>query len=99
MLWRMTLQRRRGKSPLAIESIDDRYCHLPRGAVARNAEHGDADLNTAHLAAEPINHFHGVYRKVDEPLLAGDMELAQGTLEAAGPFHVAFAEPQIPEAV
>jgi hypothetical protein len=26
MLWRMTLQRRRGKSPLAIESIDDRYC-------------------------------------------------------------------------
>jgi hypothetical protein len=37
-LWRVALQRRRGKSPLAIESIDDRYCRSPRGdAVARNA--------------------------------------------------------------
>jgi hypothetical protein len=26
MLWRVTLQRRQGKSPLAIESIDNRYC-------------------------------------------------------------------------
>jgi hypothetical protein len=33
MLWRMTLQRRRGKSPLAIESIDDRYCHSPCGVM------------------------------------------------------------------
>jgi hypothetical protein len=30
-LWRVALQRRRGKSPLAIESIDDRYCRSPRG--------------------------------------------------------------------
>jgi hypothetical protein len=32
-LWKMTLQRRRGKSPLAIESIDDRYCRSPRGVM------------------------------------------------------------------
>jgi hypothetical protein len=31
--WKMTLQRRRGKSPLAIESIDDRYCRSPRGVM------------------------------------------------------------------
>jgi hypothetical protein len=31
--WRMTLQRWRGKSPLAIESIDDRYCRSPRGVM------------------------------------------------------------------
>ena len=37
MPWRMTLQHRRGKSPLAIESIDDRYYRPPRDAVARNA--------------------------------------------------------------
>jgi hypothetical protein len=38
MLWRMTLQRRRGKSPLAMESINGRYCRSPRerDAVARN---------------------------------------------------------------
>jgi hypothetical protein len=29
-LWRVTLQRRQGKSHLAIESIDDCYCRLPR---------------------------------------------------------------------
>jgi hypothetical protein len=33
MLWRVTLQRRQGKSPLAIESIDDCYCRLPRGVM------------------------------------------------------------------
>jgi hypothetical protein len=34
----VALQRWRGKSPLAIESINDRYCRSPRGyAVARNA--------------------------------------------------------------
>jgi hypothetical protein len=31
MLWRLTLQRRRGKSPLAMESINDRYCRSLRG--------------------------------------------------------------------
>jgi len=31
----MILQRRRVKSPLAIESIDDRYCRRARDAVAR----------------------------------------------------------------
>jgi hypothetical protein len=29
MLWKVTLQRRQGKSPLAIESIIDGYCRLP----------------------------------------------------------------------
>jgi hypothetical protein len=29
----MTLQRLRGKSPLAIESIDDRYCRSPCGVM------------------------------------------------------------------
>jgi hypothetical protein len=33
MLWRVTLQRRQGKSPLAIESIDDRNCRLPRVVI------------------------------------------------------------------
>jgi hypothetical protein len=33
MLWKMILQCRRGKSPLAIESIDDRYCRTPRGVI------------------------------------------------------------------
>ena len=31
--WKMTLQRWQGKSPLAIESIDDCYCRLPRGVI------------------------------------------------------------------
>jgi hypothetical protein len=30
---RMTLQRWRGKFPLAIESIDDRYCRSSRGVM------------------------------------------------------------------
>ena len=30
ILWRVTLQRRRGKSPLAIESTEDGYCRSPR---------------------------------------------------------------------
>ena len=34
---RVTLQRWRGKSPLAIVSIDDRYRRSPHDAVARNA--------------------------------------------------------------
>jgi hypothetical protein len=29
--WKMALQRRRRKSPLAIKSIDDRYCALGVG--------------------------------------------------------------------
>jgi hypothetical protein len=33
VLWRVTLQHRQGKSPLAIESIDDCYCRLPRGVT------------------------------------------------------------------
>jgi hypothetical protein len=33
MLWRLTLQRRRGKSPLAMESINDRYCRSLRGVT------------------------------------------------------------------
>jgi hypothetical protein len=32
-LLKMTLRGRRGKSPLAIESIDDRYCRAPRGVM------------------------------------------------------------------
>jgi hypothetical protein len=36
MLWKMTLQRWRVKSPLAMESINDRYCRPPRGAMAKN---------------------------------------------------------------
>jgi hypothetical protein len=37
--WKMTLQCRRGKSPLAMESISDRYCRAAarRDAIARNA--------------------------------------------------------------
>jgi hypothetical protein len=31
--WRVTLQRRLGKLPLAIESIDGRNCRLPRGVI------------------------------------------------------------------
>jgi hypothetical protein len=30
IFWKVTFQRWRGKSPLAIESIDDRYCRSPR---------------------------------------------------------------------
>jgi hypothetical protein len=67
--------------------------------VVRGAEHGDEDLHAAHLAVEPVNHLHRVAGIVDEQLLAGDMDLAQGRLEAAGPFLVAFAEPRIAEAV
>ncbi|MGY3463246.1 hypothetical protein ACVW0I_000117 [Bradyrhizobium sp. LM6.11] len=67
--------------------------------VVRGAEHGDEDLHAAHLAAEPVNHLHGMAGIVDEQLLAGDMDLAQGRLEAAGPLLVAFAEPRIAEAV
>lgn len=67
--------------------------------VVRGAEHGDEDLRAAHLAAEPVNHLHGVTGIVDEQLLAGDMDLAQGRLEAAGPLLVAFAEPRLAEAV
>jgi hypothetical protein len=33
MLWRVTLRRRQGKSSLAIESINDRNCRLPRGVI------------------------------------------------------------------
>jgi hypothetical protein len=33
MLWRLTLQRRQGKSPLAIESIGDCYCRMRRGVM------------------------------------------------------------------
>jgi len=63
--------------------------------VVRGAEHGDEDLHAAHLAAEPVSHLHGVAGIVDEQLLAGDMNLAQGWLETAGPFPVAFAEPRV----
>ena len=37
MLWRVTLQRQQGKSPLAIESIDDCYCRL-HAASCRSEE-------------------------------------------------------------
>ncbi len=67
--------------------------------VVRGAEHGDKYLRNEHFAGEPIGHLHGVARIVDEQLLAGDMDLAQGRLEAASPFLVAFAEPRIAEAV
>ena len=67
--------------------------------VVRGAEHGDEDLRGAHFTAEPVDHLHGVAGIVDEQLLAGDMDLAQGRLQAAGPFLVAFAEPRIAEAV
>lgn len=67
--------------------------------VVRGAEHGDEDLRTAHCTAEPVNHLHRVTGIVDEQLLAGDVNLAQGRFEAAGPFLVAFAEPRIAEAV
>jgi predicted alpha/beta-hydrolase family hydrolase len=33
----MTLQRRRGKSPLAIESIEDRYCRRAAQCRSENA--------------------------------------------------------------
>lgn len=36
--------------------------------VVRGAEHGDEDLRAAHLAAEPVNHLHGVAGIVDEQL-------------------------------
>jgi hypothetical protein len=32
-LLKMTSRRRRGKSPLAMESINDRYCGSPRGVI------------------------------------------------------------------
>ena len=67
--------------------------------VVRGAEHGDENLRRAHLASEPIDHLHGVAGIIDEQLLAGDMDLAQGRLEAARPFLVAIAEPRIAEAV
>jgi len=34
----VTLQRRRGKSPFAIESIDDRYCRSPRGVLPQRGK-------------------------------------------------------------
>ena len=65
----------------------------------RGAEHGDKYLRREHFTGEPVDHLHGVARIVDEQLLAGDMNLAQGRLQAAGPFLVTFAEPRIAEAV
>nr|WP_247294016.1 MULTISPECIES: NmrA family NAD(P)-binding protein [unclassified Bradyrhizobium] len=53
----------------------------------------DGLLGDAGLTREPVNHLHRVAGIVDEQLLAGDMDLAQGRLEAAGPLLVAFAEP------
>ena len=67
--------------------------------VVRGAEHGDEDLHAAYHAAEPVNHLHRVAGIVDEQLLAGEMHLAQGRLEAASPFLVTLAEPRTAEAV
>ena len=67
--------------------------------VVRGTEHGDEYLRGVHLAGEPVDDLHSVARIVDEQLLAGDMDLAQGRLEAARPFLVPLAEPRIAEAI
>jgi hypothetical protein len=47
----MTLQRRREKSPLAIESIDDRYCRSPRAVMLEQGMTPEqwADLVCTHI--------------------------------------------------
>src|SRR4051794_27383811 len=51
MLWRMTLRCRRGKSPLAMESIDDRYCRSRCGVMPlRRMSRAASQLKTEVLA-------------------------------------------------
>lgn len=57
-LWRVILQRRRGKSPIAIESIGDRYCRSPEVLWTAADEHwrrlDDAIAAFSRLRACPI---------------------------------------------
>src|SRR3954454_1488528 len=52
MLWRVTLQGQQGKSPLAIESIDDRYCHLPRCMMPEPGNSTDSPERSSYMVHE-----------------------------------------------
>jgi hypothetical protein len=62
-------------------------------------EHGDEDLHRHDLAGVGVDHIAGATGKIDEQLLAGEVDLAHRRLEPSGPGPVEVAEPGIAEPV
>jgi hypothetical protein len=64
--WKMTLQRRQGKSPLAMESIDACYCRLPRGVI-REGSFSNLSWESSRTPASLLWLYDGSTRSPAEP--------------------------------